>query len=69
MADTPENTPREDRLNPSLKKRSEVTHDTTRSTPPPAESASVRNEEGRVWPVLWAVVVVAGMLVALWILL
>ena len=69
MADTPKRIRREDGLNPSLKSRSEPTHDTDRSTPPPAESASIQHEEGRAWPIVWAVVVVAGALVGLWILL
>jgi hypothetical protein len=56
-------------LNPSLKSRTDATHDTTRSTPPPADSASVQREEGRGWSIAWAVVAIAGVLVVLWLLL
>ena len=60
---------RGDELNPSLRSRTDATHDTTRSTLPPADSASVQHEEGRAWPIVWAVVAIACALIALWILL
>lgn len=56
-------------LNPDLKTRTETTHDTDHSTPPPAESTSVTEaDQGRGWPIVWIVVTVLGVLFALWLL-
>jgi hypothetical protein len=43
-------------LNPALRQRREEAYDTTHSTPPPADSASVQREEGVAWPAIWLVV-------------
>lgn len=56
-------------LNPTLKRRTDATHDTTRRTPAPADSASVQREEGRWWPLVWAAVVIVGVLITIWLLL
>ncbi len=55
-------------LNPSLRRRTEEVHDTRNPTPPPADSASVQHEEGRAWPVIWAVVTIACVAVAIWLI-
>jgi hypothetical protein len=66
----PEGRPQNDPgLNPALKRRTDETHDTTRRTPAPAESASVQREEGRWWPYVWAAVVIVGILITIWLLL
>ncbi len=68
MTDKPEAPAHDPRLNPALKNRTDATHDTSISSPAPAESASVQHEEGRHWPWVWAVVVLVGIVVVLWIL-
>lgn len=55
-------------LNPSLRNRTETSHDTKRSSRPPSETASVQREEGRGWPMIWLAVTVVGVLFALYIL-
>lgn len=55
-------------LNPAMKTRTDKTHDTTTSTPPPAESASVQRQEGRGWPIIWLIATILCGLLALWIL-
>ena len=59
---------REAGLNPALKTRTDTTHDTTESSRPPAETASVQHEEGRAWPIVWLVVTLVCVLLAVWIL-
>ena len=55
-------------LNPALRIRTDTTHDTSESTRPPADTASVhRGEEGRGWPIVWMVVTILCVLLALWI--
>lgn len=56
-------------LNPKLKPVENTSRDTETPTRPPSDSASVQQEEGRAWPMVWAVVVIAGVLIALWLLL
>ncbi|WP_299822284.1 hypothetical protein [uncultured Jannaschia sp.] len=56
-------------LNPKLKSVENTSRDTETPTRPPSESASVQHEEGRAWPIVWAVVVIVGVLIALWLLL
>lgn len=56
-------------LNPSLRNRTDTTHETRESSRPPSETASVQREEGRAWPMIWLAVAVVGFLVALYILL
>ena len=55
-------------LNPALRKRQEAVYDTGHSTPPPVESASVQREEGRAWPWIWAVVTIACVVIAIYLL-
>ena len=68
MSDKREGQSAETGLNPALKTRTDKTHDTTTSTPPPAESASVQRQEGRGWPMIWLVVTILCAVLALWIL-
>jgi hypothetical protein len=55
-------------LNPALRERREETHDTTHSTPPPADSASVQREEGVAWPAIWLVVTIVCVVIAVYLL-
>lgn len=60
--------PKDPGLNPALKSRRDDTHDTAHRSPPPVETTSMQREEGRGWPIVWAVVVLLCLLVALYIL-
>lgn len=55
-------------LNPSLKRRTDDTYPTEGHSPAPARSASVQREEGRSWPLIWAVVTVVCAVLAVWFL-
>jgi hypothetical protein len=68
MSDNPDGRQGPDGLNPALKTRPDASHDTSESSRPPAETASVQREEGRGWPIVWMVVAVLGALIAVWIL-
>ena len=68
MSEPPKGSGREPGLNPSLRQRSEETHDTRHRTPPPADSTSVQREEGRHWPVVWAVATIAGIAIGVWLI-
>lgn len=57
-----------DGLNPGLKSVENTSRDTDTPTPPPADSASVQHDEGRAWPVIWAVVTVICVLIAAYLL-
>ena len=56
-------------LNPALRQRREEAHDTTHSTPPPADSASVQREEGVAWPAIWLVVTLLCVAIAVYLIL
>ncbi|HET9068304.1 MAG TPA: hypothetical protein VFN28_06640 [Amaricoccus sp.] len=55
-------------LNPSLRQRREQTHDTTRSSLPPAESASVQREEGKGWPAAWLIVTIVCVVIGIYLI-
>jgi hypothetical protein len=55
-------------LNPALRERRETAYDTTHSTPPPAESASVQRDEGSAWPAIWLVVTVLCVVIAIYLI-
>jgi hypothetical protein len=55
-------------LNPSLRQRREAVHDTTHSTLPPADSASVQREEGKGWPLAWLIVTVVCVVIGLYLI-
>lgn len=60
--------PKDQELNPSLRQRREQAYDTTHSTLPPAESASVQHEEGKAWPIVWLAVTLVCVLIALYLI-
>ena len=60
---------RDPALNPTLKSQTDDTYDTGHRTPPPVSTTSADGTEGRGWPWVWLVVVVLGILLALYILL
>lgn len=67
MTDDP-NTPKpRPGLNPALRSRQETTHNTEVPSRVPAETASVQREEGRTWPLIWAVVTIGCALLLLWL--
>jgi hypothetical protein len=68
MSDKPEGPGQPAGLNPALKSRTETTHHTERSSPSPAESASVQHDEGRVWPIIWLVVTIVGFAIVLYLI-
>ena len=68
MSVTPEPPAPEPGLNPSLRQRTEQSHDTGHVTPPPADSASVQHEEGRAWPMVWLVVTLACVAIAVYLI-
>ena len=45
-------------LNPALKRRTDTTFDTERSTPAPIDTASSRVGEGEGWPWVWLILTV-----------
>jgi hypothetical protein len=55
-------------LNPALKKRTEETHDTSKSSLAPVATASVQREEGRAWPMIWLIVTIVCVLIAIYII-
>lgn len=55
-------------LNPSLRRRKETAHDTTGSSPAPADSASVQRDEGRAWPMIWLIVTLLSIAIAIYLI-
>lgn len=55
-------------LNPALRSRTDKSHRTDGSDKAPADSASVQRDEGRFWPLIWAVVTVVGLAIVVWLL-
>lgn len=56
-------------LNPALKQRRDTTHDTSRQSPAPADTASVQREEGRAWPIIWLLVTVLSVAITVYLLI
>ena len=54
-------------LNPALKKRTDETHDTSKSSLAPVATASVQREEGKAWPMIWLGVTIACVLIAIYL--
>lgn len=54
-------------LNPALKSRTDTTHNTSRASPAPLETASVQREEGRAWPIIWLVATIVGVVILLYL--
>jgi hypothetical protein len=69
MPDEPRDTAADAPLNPALKSRTDRTHDTTRVTPAPFDSASAKEGEGEGWPIVWAVVTLVGIGLAVYFLI
>ena len=69
MTDEREDTEPRSGLNPALKQRRETTHDTSRPSPAPADTASVQREEGRAWPIIWVVVTVLCVAITVYLLI
>jgi hypothetical protein len=59
---------RDPSLNPALRQRREEVHDTTHPTPPPAESASVQQQEGKAWPAIWLIVTLLCVAIAVYLI-
>lgn len=55
-----------DGLNPALKSERETIHDSQVSSAAPIETASVQRQEGRAWPLIWAVVAIVSLILTLW---
>jgi hypothetical protein len=66
MSDPTRDRPEEAPLNPALKSRRETVYDTKHPSPPPIETASAREGEGEVWPIVWLIVTVAGVALAIY---
>lgn len=59
--------PRRDRpLNRSLKQERDSSHNLDRS-PGPLETTGASGGDGKVWPIIWAVVVIAGIAITLYL--
>ncbi len=69
MPEQPRDTAANAPLNPALKSTTETVYDTDHTTPAPYDSASATGDEGRGWPIIWAVVTVAGVALAVYILI
>lgn len=59
---------REAPLNPGLISRTETTYDLSK-TPPPVETTSAREGEGEGWPIAWLVLVIVGVVLAIYFIL
>jgi hypothetical protein len=68
MSDPNRDRPEEAPLNPALKTTTETVHDTRRSSPPPIDTASSREGEGEVWPVIWLIVTIIGVALAIFLM-
>lgn len=55
-------------LNPALASREETTHDLSH-TPAPVETASASEGEGEGWPLIWLVMVIVGVVLAIYFVL
>jgi hypothetical protein len=65
---TPETPPPQSNLNPELRRRMDVTHDTSVSSAAPVDTASVQRRPSPAWPIIWAVVTIGCVALAVWIL-
>ena len=63
--DEPSNVP----LNPALKSKTETVYPTTESSRAPIDTTSARENEGEGWPVVWLLVTIAGVALAIYLLL
>jgi len=56
-------------LNPALKREIDKTYTTDQDGSDPMETVSVQKDEGKAWPMIWAIVTIASILIALAIFL
>ena len=68
MSDPQRDQPSDAPLNPALKSRSETVYDTKSTTPAPFDTASAKEGEGEGWPIVWAIVTLAGIALAIYFL-
>jgi hypothetical protein len=68
MPDTGQRPQQGTELNPALKKRTDETHDTSRSSPSPVATASVQRQEGKAWPMIWLLVTIVCVLIAIYLI-
>lgn len=58
----------QNQLNPALKQTTEYTHDTTKSSIAPVDSASVQRDEGKAWPMIWLLATAVCVLIAVYLI-
>ena len=63
--DEPGNVP----LNPALKSKTETVYPTTESSRAPFDTTSANEKEGEGWPVIWLLVTIAGVALAIYLML
>lgn len=52
-------------LNPALKQRHDDTYGPDQKGTDPMDTVSVKKDEGRVWPLIWAAVTIACVIIAI----
>lgn len=57
------------RLNPALKQEHDSSYGPDQNGTDPMETVSVKKDEGRAWPLIWAVVTIACVIIAILLLL
>lgn len=67
MNQPPSEIPRGRPLNQALKQGTDSSHD-LESSPPPLATTEASAGDGKVWPVIWAVVVIGGLVVTLFLI-
>ena len=63
------NKPKHSGLNPTLKSRTNTSHDTETPTRPPVDSTSVQREEGRGWPFIWLIAALICVVIVIYLVL
>jgi hypothetical protein len=69
MSDPSADEPRDVRLNPALKSRTDTTYDTETSTPPPLATTGAKEGQGEIWPIIWLVVTLVCVVLAAYFIL
>ena len=68
MSDPTRDQPKEAPLNPALKSTTETVYDTTNPSPPPIDTTSANEGDGKGWPIVWLIVTVAGVALAIYLM-
>lgn len=55
-------------LNPALKRTTDTTFNTDRTTPAPIETASATGSEGKGWPLVWLIVAALCILLTIYLI-